>query len=334
MPHEEEKLNILSLLPEEINVAPDYRKKQIFSWIGQHGVRSFGEMTNLPKPMRADLSERYAFGVPQEMERKISADGTQKILWRFADGERVETALMRYKHGRSVCLSTQAGCRQGCKFCASGADGFSRNLTAGEMLAQTLYCGEEISRAVLMGTGEPLDNFDETVRFLRLVSHPEGRNLGLRHISLSTCGDLPGILKLAELGLPVTLSVSLHASDDETRSRLMPVNRRYPISQLIGACGKFYEKTGRRISFEYVIIKGLNDSPGQARSLAALLKGFPAHINLIPYNLVPGKPYHPPEADGVERFIRELGGIQATVRRTLGTDIMAACGQMRSSGQC
>ncbi|MDR0293308.1 MAG: 23S rRNA (adenine(2503)-C(2))-methyltransferase RlmN [Oscillospiraceae bacterium] len=327
------KPNILSLFPGEIGVSPDYRQKQIFAWLGKKGARSFGEMTDLPKALRAELAERYALESPRELTRLVSADGTQKILWELADGERIETALMRYRHGVSVCLSTQAGCRQGCAFCASGGNGLSRSLSAGEMLAQALYCGEEISRAVLMGTGEPLDNFNETVRFLKLISHPDGRNLGLRHISLSTCGDVPGILKLAELGLPVTLSVSLHAPDDETRGRLMPINRRYPISELMDACGKYFAKTARRISYEYVIIEGLNDSPGHARRLALLLRGRPAHVNVIPYNPVPGKPFRRPGADAVRRFARELEGLSATVRRTLGADIDGACGQLRSASR-
>ncbi|MDR0326644.1 MAG: 23S rRNA (adenine(2503)-C(2))-methyltransferase RlmN [Oscillospiraceae bacterium] len=334
MPHEEGQLNILSLFPGEIDVLPVYRRKQIFAWLGKKGARSFEEMTDLPKTLRSELAERYSLSVPKELERQISADGTQKIMWGLVDGERVETALMRYKHGYSVCLSTQAGCRQGCAFCASGSHGFSRNLTAGEILGQAIYCGVEYGHAVLMGTGEPLDNFDETVRFIKLVSHPDGRNLGVRHVSLSTCGDVPGILKLAELGLPVTLSVSLHAPDDETRNHIMPVNRKYPISQLLEACGKYFEKTARRISYEYVIIDGLNDSPVQARRLASLLRGTPAHVNVIPYNPVPGKPFRAPGQDTIRRFMRELAGLQATVRRTLGSDIMAACGQMRSNRQC
>ena len=329
---QDEKIDILSLFPEEIDVEPAYRKKQVFSWLGKRGAASFGQMTDLPKTLRAALAGQYSFAVPQELRRQVSADGTQKILWELADGERVETALMRYHHGTSVCLSTQAGCRQGCKFCASGSHGFSRDLTAGEMLSQALYCGMDFGHIVLMGTGEPLDNFDQTVRFIRLISHPDGRNLSPRHISLSTCGDVPGILKLAESGLPVTLSVSLHASDDETRDRLMPINRKYPISGLLDACRKYFDKTARRISYEYVIIEGFNDSPEDARRLAVLLKGAPAHVNIIPYNPVPGKPFRAPQADAVRRFMRELGGIQATVRRTLGSDIAAACGQMRSKG--
>ncbi|MDR1668362.1 MAG: 23S rRNA (adenine(2503)-C(2))-methyltransferase RlmN [Oscillospiraceae bacterium] len=325
------KTNILSLFPEEIEAEPAYRRKQIFAWIGKRGARSFDEMTDLPKGLRAELAERYTLDAAEETERRVSADGTEKILWTLSDGERIETALMRYRHGTSVCVSTQAGCRQGCAFCASGSHGLSRNLSAGEILAQVLYCGESVNHAVMMGTGEPLDNFDESVRFIRLVSHPEGRGLSLRSISLSTCGDAEGIIKLSELGLPVTLSVSLHAPDDETRSRIMPVNRKYPVQTLLAACKKFFENTGRRISFEYVIIDQLNDSPAHAKRLAALLGKYPAHVNLIPYNPVPGKAFAAPGKETALRFARELGGIPVTVRRTLGSDIDAACGQMRSS---
>jgi 23S rRNA (adenine2503-C2)-methyltransferase len=332
------KVDVLSLYPEEIEVSPSYRQTQVFSWLHKHAVRSFAEMTNLSAGLRSELDGRYCIDVPEELERQISADGTQKILWGLSDGERVETALMRYKHGVSACLSTQAGCRQGCSFCASGHGGFSRNLTAGEILGQFLYCGgaghgggEEPNRAVLMGTGEPLDNFEQTARFIKLISHPDGRNLSLRRLSLSTCGHVPGILKLAELGLPVTLSVSLHAPDDETRDRIMPINHKYPIAQLLEASLKYFQKTGRRISYEYVIIDRLNDSPEQARRLAALLKGAPAHINVIPYNPVQGKPFSSPTPERLARFMKELGGVEATVRRTLGADIDGACGQLRNA---
>jgi 23S rRNA (adenine2503-C2)-methyltransferase len=323
-------MDFLSLLPEEIDVLPDYRKDQIFSWLHRHKARSFGEMTNLSKALRAGLAERYTIGVPREVERQASSDGTQKILWEFSDGEHAETVLMRYNHGVSACLSTQAGCRQGCAFCASGTHGFSRNLTAGEILGQIYNSGEDINRVVLMGTGEPLDNFDQVVRFIRLIGHPMGRNLSPRHISLSTCGDVPGILRLAETGLPVTLSISLHAPDDETRDRLMPINRKYPISMLLDAAGKYFAKTGRRISYEYVIMDGLNDTLGHARRLKTLLKGKPAHINIIPCNPVPDKTFAPPKAESVKKFLRELDGLEVTVRRTLGSDIDAACGQLRS----
>ncbi len=326
-----DKINILSLLPEEIETEPAYRRGQIFAWLGKRGAHSFEEMTDLPKTLRDDLAERYRLDVPKKTERHVSADGTEKILWTLADGERIETALMRYKHGTSVCVSTQAGCRQGCAFCASGSHGLSRNLSAGEILAQCLYCGENVNHVVMMGTGEPLDNFDESVRFLKLVSHPKGRGLSLRNISLSTCGDAEGIEKLAALNLPVTLSVSLHAPDDETRNLLMPINRKIPIQTLLTACKKYFENTGRRISYEYVIIDKLNDSPAHARRLATLLGKHPAHVNIIPYNPVPGKPFTAPGKETIERFARELTGIPATVRRTLGSDISAACGQMRSS---
>jgi 23S rRNA (adenine2503-C2)-methyltransferase len=326
-------MDFLSLLPEEMDVSPAYRQKQIFSWLHKHGVQSFDAMTNLPKTLRADLTERHPLTRPKEAARYVSADGTRKILWEFSDGQRVESAVMSYKHGVSVCLSTQAGCRQGCRFCASGAHGFTRNLTAGEMASQAYGAGVEFSSIVLMGTGEPLDNFDQTVRFIKLISHPGGRGLSPRHISVSTCGNVPGILKLAEQGLPVTLSVSLHAPDNETRNVIMPVNEKYPIEDLLDACSKYFEKTGRRISYEYVIIEGLNDSPGQAKMLKALLRGKDTHINIIPYNAVAGKPYAAPKPDVIRRFAQELGET-ATVRRTLGADIGAACGQLRSNHPC
>jgi 23S rRNA (adenine2503-C2)-methyltransferase len=324
-----EKIDILSLFPEEIDVSPPYRQGQVFSWLHKHAVKSFSEMTNLPAAMRSELDERFYIPVPEELERLVSEDGTQKILWQFRDGERVETALMCYKHGTSACLSTQAGCRQGCAFCASGHGGLSRNLSAGEILAQLSYSGGDVNRVVLMGTGEPLDNFEAVVRFLKLISRPDGRALSLRRVSLSTCGYVPEILKLADLSLPVTLSVSLHAPDDETRSQIMPINKKYPIAMLLDACGKYFSKTSRRISYEYVIIGGLNDSPGQARRLRALLKGTPAHINVIPYNPIPGKPFSPPTPERLARFMGELDGLEATVRRTLGADINSACGQLR-----
>ncbi|MDR1692321.1 MAG: 23S rRNA (adenine(2503)-C(2))-methyltransferase RlmN [Oscillospiraceae bacterium] len=328
---DDKKIEILSLYPEEIEAEPSYRRIQIFSWLGKRSAKTFSEMTNLPAGLRAELAERFTIAVPEETERRISADGTEKILWTLHDGERIETALMKYKHGTSVCISTQAGCRQGCAFCASGSHGLSRNLTAGEMLAQALYCGAAVNHVVLMGTGEPLDNFDQTVRFLKLISHPEGRGLSLRNVSLSTCGDAEGIRKLAELKVPVTLSVSLHAPDNETRNRLMPVNRKIPVEELMGACLNYFQITGRRISYEYVIIDGINDSPAHARKLAALLRKQAAHVNLIPVNPVPGKPFKQPDKDTIAKFVRGLGSIPVTVRRTLGSDIGAACGQMRST---
>jgi 23S rRNA (adenine2503-C2)-methyltransferase len=326
-----EKIDILSLFPEEIDISPAYRRKQVFGWLHKHAARSFGSMTNLSKAMRGELDGRFGIYAPEEAERQVSKDGTVKLLWRLWDGELVETVLMRYRHGRSACISTQAGCRQGCAFCASGAYGFSRDLTAGEMLSQILYCGDRVGNAVLMGMGEPLDNFENTVRFLRLVSHPEGYKLGLRNVALSTCGDVPGILKLAELGLPVTLSVSLHAPDDETRSRIMPINRKYPIGELMEACEKYFSKTARRISYEYAIIVGLNDTGEHAARLRALLRGRSAHVNIIPCNPVPGKPFFSPGGDAVKRFVSKLDGLQVTVRRTLGADIGGACGQLRAA---
>ena len=326
----------LCLFPEELagilaeTGQPAYRAEQIFSWLAK-GAKSFAEMTNLSQNLRTELSGRLDIGVPEELRRQVSRDGTRKILWGFADGQTCESVIMQYGGEFSVCVSSQAGCRQGCAFCASAKGGLVRSLTAGEILAQVLHCSVNAGHVVLMGMGEPLDNFDEVVRFLRLVNHPKGRGLGLRHVSLSTCGLVPEILRLADLGLPVTLSVSLHAPDDETRSRLMPVNKKYGVGELMEACKKYFEKTGRRNSYEYVMIEGMNDSAGQARLLAGLLRGQPAHVNLIPLNPVDGRDWKPSPPEAVRAFEQVLSGkgIAVTVRRRLGADIDAACGQLR-----
>lgn len=332
--HPAGKLDILSLLPEELDDflsgmnQPRYRAVQIFRWL-HRGICAFDDMTDLPTALRRQLAETCFLTVPEEVSRLRSADGTQKILWGLADSETVESVIMRYEAGQSICLSTQAGCRQGCAFCASAIGGLTRDLTAGEMLSQLLFCKEPVSRVVLMGIGEPLDNFDHTVRFLQLLSHAEGRNMSLRHVSLSTCGLVPQIDALSDLGFPVTLSVSLHAPDDETRRKIMPIARKYSVEQLIGAAKRFFEKTGRRVSYEYILLDGINDSPWQASLLEKLLRGQPAHINLIPCNPVEGKPYKPPSAEKTARFAAKLKRFDVTVRRTLGTDINAACGQLR-----
>jgi len=329
--------DLLSLLPDELETLftdmgqPRYRAKQVFAWL-HRGIRDFDDMTDLPAALRKQLRETCVLRIPEEIRRQHSADGTEKILWRLHDGETVESVLMRYEAGRSICLSTQAGCRQHCVFCASSAGGLVRNLTAGEILGQLLHCKEPVSRAVLMGIGEPLDNFDNTIRFLRLLSHPHGRNMSPRHLSLSTCGLVPEIDKLADSALPVTLSVSLHAPDDETRRKLMPAAKLYPLDKLLQSAKRFFEKTGRRISYEYIMLDGINDSAEQARTLAKLLRRHPAHINLIPYNPVEGKPYKPPPADTIAAFARQLPGYDVTIRRTLGSEIEAACGQLRMKG--
>ena len=329
------------MLPEEIASEfkalglPGYRAKQVFSWMSR-GVHSFDEMTDLSKDLRAKLAENYENPVLTMLKKQESAlDGTVKFLWRLPDGESVETVLMRYKHGNSVCISSQVGCRMGCSFCASTIGGKVRDLRASEMLEEVLRTGleadAEISNVVLMGIGEPLDNFDNVVRFLRLVNHPDGMNIGMRHISLSTCGLVDGIDKLAGLTLQLTLSVSLHAPDDETRTKIMPVNRRYGVEELYDACRRYFAATGRRISFEYAMIRDVNDTPYHAQLLVRKLKGAGAHVNLIRLNYVSERGLLPSTEERVREFAQELadGGVTATVRRRLGSDIDAACGQLR-----
>lgn len=312
-----------------------FRAGQIFKWLHE-GVRSFDQMSNLSKELRAALAARYVLTVPEVARKQVSRiDGTVKYLWRMRDGDCVESVLMHYEHGNTACVSTQVGCRMGCKFCASGLNGLKRQLSAGEILDEVLFMqqdsGEKISNIVLMGTGEPLDNYEQVLRFLRLVSCPEGLNIGQRHISLSTSGIADKIERLAEEKLQITLSVSLHAPDDETRSAIMPVNSAYPIGRLMRACNYYFDKTGRRISYEYMMARDKTDRPWQAERLARLLRGRPAHVNLIPLNEVAESPLSPSSKDAVRRFQAALQkhGVTATVRRRLGPDIDAACGQLR-----
>ena len=314
---------------------PAFRAKQIFTWLHK-GVRTYEEMTNLPKGLRDILQEQYPLQPPQVVRKQESQkDGTIKYLWELSDGNCVETVLMRYHYGNSVCISTEVGCRMGCAFCASTLGGLVRRLEPREMLEQVLFTqidsGLPISHIVLMGIGEPLDNFDNVMRFLELVNSADGMNISMRHISLSTCGVVPGIDKLAEKKLQLTLSVSLHAPTDEIRNTIMPVNKAYPTGELLAACRRSYEKTGRRISFEYAMIHGVNDTPEAAKTLLRKLKGLPAHMNLIPLNHVEESPLKPSTKQAVQQFqsILEQGGIPATVRRTLGSDIDASCGQLR-----
>ena len=314
---------------------PAFRSKQMYSWLHK-GARSYSEMTNLPKALRDVLEEKYPLHIPKVIRKQESAkDGTVKYLWELADGNCVETVLMRYHYGNSVCISTEVGCRMGCAFCASTLGGLVRKLEPYEMLNQVLFTqvdsGLPISHIVLMGIGEPLDNFDNVMRFLELVNSEDGMNISMRHISLSTCGLVPGIDRLAEKKLQLTLSVSLHAPTDEIRNTIMPVNKAYPTEQLLAACRRYYEKTGRRISFEYAMINGVNDTPEAAKTLLKRLKGLPAHMNLIPLNHVEESPLKPSTRRAVQTFqkLLEDGGIPATVRRTLGSDIDASCGQLR-----
>ncbi len=314
---------------------PGYRAKQVFTWLHK-GVTAYEQMTNLPQPLRQKLAEKYPICPPQVVRKQESQkDGTIKYLWQLFDGNCVETVLMRYHYGNTVCISTEVGCRMGCAFCASTLGGLVRRLEPFEMLDQVLCTqvdsGLPISHIVLMGIGEPLDNMENVLRFLELVNDPNGMHISMRHISLSTCGLVPKIDALAQLKLQLTLSVSLHAPSDEIRDTIMPVNKAYPTEELLAACRRYYEATNRRISFEYAMIDGVNDTPQHARLLLKRLKGLPAHMNLIPLNHVEESPLKPSTKQAVQQFQRILedGGIPATVRRTLGGDIDASCGQLR-----
>lgn len=337
--------DILSMLPQEIEGElaalgePKYRAKQIFDWLSR-GVRDFDEMTNLPKALKEKLKAEYTLYRPKVLSKQVSKlDGTIKYLWELYDGNAVETVVMSYKHGNTVCVSSQVGCRQGCAFCASTIGGLVRCLEPSEILDEVLFSqldsGRPISNIVLMGIGEPLDNFDNVMRFLELVNHPDGMNIGMRHISLSTCGITERFDELAERNLQITLSVSLHAPDDETRSRLMPANRGRGVEQLMDSCRRYYQKTGRRISFEYAMIDGVNDTEKHAHLLAQRAKSVGAHINLIPLNHVEERQFRPSTAGHMKAFIKILedAGVNVTVRRKLGGDVDASCGQLRRKMQ-
>ncbi len=332
-------IDLKTMLTQEIGALlkdwnePSFRARQIFSWL-HRGVTSFDEMTNLPKSLRQKLAAQCRITVPAVERKQVSKlDGTVKYLWRLGDGNCIETVLMRYHHGNTVCISSQVGCRMGCKFCASTVAGKVRDLTPAEMVDQVLFTGldsgAEISNIVLMGIGEPLDNFDNVLRFLELVNDPEGLNIGMRHISLSTCGIVPQIDRLASLRLQLTLSVSLHAPDQETRCRIMPISRAYPVEELFAACHRYFAATGRRISFEYAMIDGVNDTDAQADLIAVQLRGMPGHVNLIPLNNVTESPFHPSRRIAAFQKRLESHGVTATVRRSLGGDIDASCGQLR-----
>ena len=332
-------IDIRSMTLEELTAAlrdmgePAFRGKQVFTWL-HRGVRSFDEMSDISKPLREKLARTYRVsGLTAARKQVPRTDGTIKYLWELHDGNCIETVLMRYRHGNTVCISSQVGCRMGCAFCASTLGGKVRDLSPGEMLEQVIFAqadgGVPVSNIVLMGIGEPLDNFDNVLRFLELVNHPLGLNIGMRHISLSTCGLIPGIRRLGELELQLTLSVSLHAPDGETRSRIMPVNRAYGVDELFEACHGYFDKTGRRISFEYAMIDGVNDADWQADLIVKKLRGMPGHVNLIPLNDVAESPLKPSRR--VRQFQQRLErqGVTATVRRSLGGDIDASCGQLR-----
>lgn len=317
---------------------PKFRVNQIFSWIHEKCVSSFDEMTNISKDMRAKLNEYFYFNncvINTKLVSKI--DDTVKYLFTLADGEYVESVVMKYKYGYSICISTQVGCKMGCTFCASAIGGFVRQLSTGEMLSE-IYTAQKdlnvkINHLVLMGTGEPLDNYDNVMKMLRLITHEKGQNMSMRHISLSTCGIVPKIYELAEEKLGLTLSVSLHAPNDNIRNQSMPVNKIYKTDELLKACKHYADTTSRRISFEYAMIKGINDSDECAYELADRLKNILCHVNLIPVNNVRETNYIKSSVERQKKFIDILSsrGITATVRRTLGSDINASCGQLRAS---
>ena len=317
---------------------PKFRAKQIFDWLHAKQVDSFEEMTNLSKGLREKLAETASInGV--EMVRKLVSqiDGTRKYLFALSDGAIIESVLMKYEHGNTVCISTQVGCRMGCKFCASTLDGVERGLTAGEMLSQIYAiqkdCGERVHGTVLMGSGEPLDNYDNVVKFLRLINDPKGQNMGQRHITLSTCGLVDKIYDLAEEDLQITLAVSLHAPNDDIRTQTMPIAKVYSMEKLLQACRNYADKTKRRITFEYALIHGVNDGDEHAWELVKKLRDMLCHVNLIPVNDVKERNYVKSTAERVKRFagILNENGVETTVRRKLGSDIDAACGQLRRS---
>ena len=334
-------MNLKSLTQPELAAVlkelgqPAFRAKQVFTWLHK-GVRSYDEMTNLPKALRDTLAQQYPINAPNVVRKQESKrDGTIKYLWELSDGNCVETVLMRYNYGNTVCISTEVGCRMGCAFCASTIGGLVRRLEPHEMLDEVLFTqmdsGLPISRIVLMGIGEPLDNFDNVMRFLELVNSPDGLNISMRHISLSTCGLVPKIDELAKKKLQISLAISLHGPNDAIRDKIMPVNKAYASEELLAACRRYFDATGRRIHFEYAMIDGVNDGEVHAKELLRRLKGLPAHFNLIPLNHVEESPLKPSSKAAVAKFqkILEDGGITATVRRTLGGDIDASCGQLR-----
>ena len=318
---------------------PKFRAKQVFTWL-HRGVTEFDGMTNLSRTLREKLAEEFYITVPKIARKQVSAkDGTIKYLWELRDGNCVESVLMQYHHGNTICISSEVGCPMGCKFCASTLGGLVRRLEPSEMLDQVLFAqldsGMPISNIVLMGIGEPLDNFDNVMTFLELVNSPDGMNIGMRRISLSTCGIVPKILELAEKKLQLTLSVSLHSPEDASRSSIMPVNKRYPVDMLLDACREYFRITGRRVSFEYTMIDGVSDKPELAELLAKKLKGISAHVNMIPLNTVEESGLKTSSRAAILQFqqILESHGITATVRRTLGSDIDASCGQLRRKYQ-
>jgi len=337
-----EKIDIKSMVPVELEEyfakigERPFRAKQVFSWIHK-GTKSFNEMSNISQSLREKLDEQFYISCPELIDKLESRiDGTTKFLWKMYDGSVIESVLMKYDHGNTVCISSQVGCAMGCSFCASAIGGLKRNLNASEMIDQVLFSqiisGLNISNVVIMGIGEPLDNFDNFIRFLELINHPEAMNIGARRISVSTCGIIEKIDKLAQYGIQLTLSVSLHAPDDETRSKLMPVNRKYGVDSLLAACSRYFKQTGRRVSFEYSMIDGVNDSAAHAELLANKLKNSGSHVNVIPLSDVAERNLKGSSMSTIKTFVNILTqrGINATIRRSLGRDITASCGQLRA----
>ena len=323
---------------------PKYRTKQIFQWVQEKDVEDFQAMENLPKDLREKLSKDFTLKLPKLYRRYVSQiDGTEKFLFELSDGHRIESVFMEYRHGNTACISTQVGCKMGCAFCASTLSGLARNLSSGEMLGQIVamekITGKKISNVVLMGSGEPLDNYDGVLRFIRLISGKTGRNLSQRNITLSTCGIVPKIRELAEEGLGITLALSLHASTDEKRKKIMPIAYRYALSDVMGAVRFYFQKTGRRVSFEYALVLGMNDGEEDVLALTKLLKKkgvhFPAHVNLIPVNPIKERDFTAPDRKKIQRFKEglEKNGIACTIRREMGSDISGACGQLRRDAE-
>ncbi|AGL02240.1 23S rRNA (adenine(2503)-C(2))-methyltransferase RlmN [Desulfoscipio gibsoniae] len=334
--------NIKNLTLEELELEvtalgmAKFRAAQVFDWMHRKGAASFADIANVPREVRDKLAAKFSPGSLTILDKKVSRNGeAAKYLLELQDGQSVESVLMKYHYGYTACLSTQVGCRMGCRLCASGLEGLVRNLTPGELIdqiwAMQKASGVRIERIVLMGSGEPLDNYDNTVKFMELVSAPKGLGIGHRHITLSTCGIVPRIYELMQLRLAITLAVSLHASNNTLRSQLMPVNRAYPLEKLLPACGAYAESTGRRVSFEYALLGRVNDTLAHAKELAGILRGIHCHINLIPANPVPERGIESSGARDVQAFkiVLEKAGYPVTVRREMGLDIDAACGQLR-----
>ncbi len=314
-----------------------FRAAQIFGWIHEKRVASYEEMTNVSKALREKMEAECDWVSVREIDRLESVDGTMKFLFELSDGQAIESVLMKYHHGNSVCISSQAGCRMGCRFCASTLGGLIRNLNASEMLEQIYtierITGENVSNVVVMGTGEPMDNYENLIRFIRILSAKEGKNISVRNITVSTCGIVEGMKRLAEENLPLTLALSLHAPNDEVRKKLMPVANKYKLEEVLSACDYYYEKTSRRVTYEYSLVEGVNDSAECAKELSMRLRGKNCHVNLIPVNPIKERDFRKSRNAAIQNFknILEKNRINVTIRREMGSDINAACGQLRRS---